>query len=442
MKLSTWLSSSLPVFLFRLTILTSAILFLFTGCPNRFEHPFYIAARLDAVSVENVGVTTLNAQCLSGEQLLGGGYVLPDLNEPMGSNFAVLANYPSSPNTWTVIVDHADTPTAKFAAGSMVMAVAYCFTTPNYPLGIVTATGTNQGAGVPFFNVTAECPSGSVLTGGGYKTEATNNLVGLYNANVMMSAPLFDTNSQATGWQVGLAYVVNEMIPTTTVYALCSTQNLVADKVVVAPLDLTKLGAAFDWRENEARCPVTDFTTGGGYSLVGDALIPHPVSYSDSRDQYTAWRFRVLYGYQTTSYKFRPCDPTTNPNCATISSIAACVKIPNIPFVKVKIIKPTNNESFDAPTKVAPNLWNTVPITFVAEATDEDGNPLDGDSVRWYRDGIPFGTGQTFVASLPVPSSNSVYDFAPYTKFVIKVVATGKSTQAQDQIEIYTGQIP
>jgi hypothetical protein len=401
------------------------------GChKTRFPEPFYIVTRGVSQVVDSAGRVTMDAKCQDGEQLLGGAYLLPDNGVV---RLTLLASYPVASDTWRVIVNRSDQPSAHSGYSDVVAAFAYCFTAPNYDLGLETVTAQNEGAGTPFFDIKANCPAGSTLTGGGYLTDTTGDSSALFNANVMGSSPMIDGDLNATGWQVGLAYVVNEMVPRTTVYARCSSRGLGHAKVVVAPLDLTKLGAAYDYRENEARCPINTFTTAGGYSLVGDALIPHPVFFSSSRDEYAAWRFETMYGYQTTTYKLRPCDPNLNPSCAVISAIAACIPIPDIPFVKVKITSPADKSNFGTETIDAQKNEFTQQITFTATASDEAGQPLGGPAVHWFRGGIEFGTGTSFTTALP--------SYGTISPITIKVTAFGKTTAASDQIQINVGTV-
>jgi hypothetical protein len=401
--------------------------FLLSACnSDRFPGPFFIVTRSEVAFVDKPGLITINSTCKNGNQLLGGGYALIE-GSGVGTieQLGVLASYPSTPDTWTLKVN-VPSQTFQLVQGSYIMGFAYCLTTPNYPVGVIIATAGTRGQGMPFPQIAASCPSGSVLTGGGYETGATGTGNGLWNSNVMMSAPTFDVSKHATGWQVGLAYVFGETPPQTTVYALCATKNLVSDITVVAPLDLTKLLAAYDYREQEALCPERTFTTGGGYSLIGDAAIPHPVLFSNSRQEFGTWRFRVLYGFQTTQYPTRPCDPNLNPDCARIAAIAACVRVPDIPFVKIKITSPNDH----AVLPLTSDQKSTQAVTFAAQAFDESGATLS--DIQWFRDGIYFGTG---------PSVSTAWPVSGLGDFKIKAVATGKTTTASDQITVSAGVI-
>jgi hypothetical protein len=405
---------------------------LLTGCPgNRQPDPFFILTRSAAALVEKPGKLIVNSKCQSGEQLLGGGYVLVE-SATNGSLLTLTGNYPSADDTWTITVD---TPTGSGfnkVEGTAVVAVAYCLTTPNFPLDMVTVSATKGNSGTPFPTVTTSCPAGSILTGGGYRTEQAASISGTYNGEVMFSAPAFDGGQRPTGWQVNLAYVLNETIPETTVFARCASKNLSPATVVVQSVDLTKLAAAFDRRDFEVECPPNTFTTGGGYWLVGDPTIPHWVWLSYARNEYARWRASGYWGFQTANYSIHPCDPNINPDCAKFGVAAVCIPFPNIPVVKVKITSPANGAHFRSASGTFGHEI-TGPITFSAEATDEDGTPLKGNSLQWTIDGTWFGMNESFTTSLPA------FGFGQRT---VRVTATGKKTSASDQITISTGDIP
>jgi hypothetical protein len=403
------------------------------GCFDRFPDSFFIAVRPAVATVDKPGRIELAANCLSGEQLLGGAYSLID-GTGDSTSLAVTASYPSSGGTWTVVVDPPTDPAFwTRVQGSIVIDNAYCLTTPNYPLDLVTVAGTTGSVGtVAFPSVIASCPPNSVLTGGGYQTQPVGPTPGIYNSDLMMSAPTFDANKVATGWQVKLAYVMNETTPETKVFARCARKNLSQGTVVEQTLDLTKLAAAFDFRDVASDCPPNTFTTAGGYWLVGDPLIPHPVSWSYAQNQFSRWKFRGLWGYQTAKYNFRPCDPNANPDCAKVAAVAACIPFPNIPVVKVKITSPKNGDPFP-PLPGTLGQQMTAPVVFTAQATDEQGAPLTGNSLQWFLNGAPFGTGESFTAPLPAPG---------LSQFTVRVTATGKTTSASDQIAISAGLVP
>jgi hypothetical protein len=403
-----------------------------TGCDreSRFPEPFYITSHPTIEVVTGPGRYVLDAQCPSGRQLLGGGYFITEGDYSF--QVGLLANYPSNTNTWTAIFEVPNSGSSNRVEGHILVSTAYCLSTPDYPLNstIVTAQG-GQSQGQMPFNIKAECPAGSVLTGGGYSTGKSSPSFATFNSNVIASLPVLGEYGAASGWQVGLVYPLpQENPPITTVYALCAQQNLSAGPVVSDILDLTTLPFAYGSADTQTTCPRGAFTTGGGYSLVGDYLIPHQVSSSVAQREYSTWINSGIFGYQTPNYEFRPCDPVVNPDCAKTAAFAACVQVPDIPYVKVKILTPEDSQSFGP----FGNTNQTVPINFTAEATDENGNPLTGSALQWFQNGVPFGSGESLLA--PLSTSPDAVTFVK-----IKVTAAGISTVASDEVKISVGRI-
>ena len=119
------------------------------------------------------GVATTSATCPSGQQLIGGGFTAAANGTGL---VAVTDNYPSSPNTWTVTAQ-----VGQQGSAGEVIALAYCFTTPNVQLGLTTITAPTIAPpsllGQLTYSATgiALCPAGSVLTGGGYPRSCSHD---------------------------------------------------------------------------------------------------------------------------------------------------------------------------------------------------------------------------------------------------------------------------
>jgi len=405
---------------------------LLSGCDreSRFERPFYITSHTDTSVVEGPGRYRLTARCRSDEQMLGGGYYMPASLSSM--NIGATASYPSANDTWTVIFEVADSLAANQLEGSVLIGSVYCLTTQDYPIdSVVVSETTSPAANAEELTVTVSCPDNSVLTGGGFRTGISGTDFGIHNADLFVSAPTMASNGTASGWQVAAHYFPQDNPQPTTAYAVCATENLIAGPLVVDDLDYTTLPYAWGLASPSAECPRDMFTTAGGYSLIGDMLIPRQASSSTARSQFLIWQNEIVFGYQTTDYDFRPCDPSVNPNCARTSAFAACVEIPDIPFVSVKILQPDHDQSFDG---VSPDNTSTAPITFVAEGFDEGGNALTGAWLQWSINGVPVGTGESITTALPTtPDSVS--------QVWVRVTATGNSTSTYDQIRLLVGTI-
>jgi hypothetical protein len=103
-------------------------------------------------------VSTATATCPSGTEAVGGGFSAPFT---MSSAPAVNSSYRSSPQSWRVEAQ------IYFSAGAAT-AFAYCRSVPR-PVTDVTTT-TNLGPYPTTTAVSASCPAGSQLIGGGIQT--------------------------------------------------------------------------------------------------------------------------------------------------------------------------------------------------------------------------------------------------------------------------------
>lgn len=186
-----------------------------------------IADRFNAASASPYQVTTVKASCNAGEQMVGGGWAITtpayndsvDVQYPLDQYF-VAASYPSDSHSWTAVFVNRSRP----FPGSNALGVVHvdCLSTGVAPT-IVSAVG-------PLLTpVTASCPTGSILTGGGY--ELTN----LHSANQVvaftLSRPDGSAGATPSAWSV-LAYAVhhtqldssNQIMS----FAVCTTQRLSA----------------------------------------------------------------------------------------------------------------------------------------------------------------------------------------------------------------------
>jgi len=363
--------------------------------------------------------------------MLGGGYYMPAT--PSAMDVAATASYPSANDTWTVVFEVADMPAANQLEGNALIGSVYCLTTQDYPISAVVVSETvSPSANAEEISVAVSCPDNSVLTGGGFQTGVSGPDFAYHNADLFASAPTMANNGTANGWQVAAYYFPQDNPKPTTAYAVCATENLVAGPLIIDDLDYTTLPSAWELASPSAECPRVVCTTAGGYSLIGDLWLPRQASSSGSRSQFLVWQNEVIFGYQTTNYPdFRPCDPSVNPNCAKTSAFAACVEIPDIPFVSVKILQPNHDQSFGG---VSPDNISTAPITFVAEGFDEDGDPLTGTSLQWSINGVSIGTGETITTAIQATPD-------AVSQVWVRVTATGDSTSTYDQVRLLVGTI-
>jgi hypothetical protein len=387
---------------------------------------FSILSRPTLIVVETVGTIDVTAQCLPGEQLVGGGYELgqPVLNQdPAGNVLIVEASYPSAADTWTVTLFNPDTDANGANQGTLIRVDAYCISKTSLPVGMQIVS--SQAVTVDFdreTKITANCPNGSAVMGGGFKTNHTRPYAGSYNAWLLASAPTLDATQTATGWSVRqevISWPPPPSPPTTTVYALCATQNLTAgspSQSDVPPVD--EFG--FGFYEGQTSCDEGEFTAGGGYEFLGDPLIPHAIYNHSVANEFSGWEVNGFYGFQT---------GTTS----DVKGWATCIKLPPINLA-VKITSPVDGSSFPG----VPGTGQTDPITFTAIATDGSGAPATGVTFQWTDNGTSFGTtGATFSASLTAANCEDIHH-------KITVTATdsaGHSASDAILVSVYAQQI-
>jgi hypothetical protein len=120
--------------------------------------PKVVVRSSDPMSVAPRGESFAIAKCLSGEQMVGGGYLLT----PAAFPIAPLFSYPATPSIWSADVQN---PTD---APMTVTAYATCLEgATDVGMVIVTGDATTIFGGAAGESI-ALCPSGAVVTGGGY----------------------------------------------------------------------------------------------------------------------------------------------------------------------------------------------------------------------------------------------------------------------------------
>lgn len=230
--------------------------------------------------IQKQGMVTSSATCPSGQQLIGGGFfadVAPGL-------VAVTEDYPSSSNTWTVTAQ-----VGQKTSGALI-AVAYCFTTPNVSLRLLTVTGNTiaspRSPSLPaqleiVATGNAVCPAGSVLTGGGYRSQGLDAATAeTFNSYISAEGPSPNSGGQPVGWQTTLTYPITAS-PTATVFAICAGSYFTQGKIVSSNTFLAGT------QTGDVHCPPNTFTSGGGYSLQQTTPTPFPYtvysSFSDTK---------------------------------------------------------------------------------------------------------------------------------------------------------------
>jgi hypothetical protein len=187
-----------------------------------------------------------SVSCPTGTELLGGGYVINT-----SQNYLVTANdsYPTSATTWTI-------DTAQGASIPLDVHVEAECLQANFTVQSQIASQANTADGG---SVVATCPSGSIVSGGGYHAA---------NGVTITSEP------SGNGWKYGNAGPPGGSNYTFTAYAICvSGAPLAADTIkqtaLVVPSD--NGGTNVVTKGTYLNCPANDLATGGGFD--GSAVV-------------------------------------------------------------------------------------------------------------------------------------------------------------------------
>ncbi len=182
----------------------------------------------------------VTATCPAGTTLVSGGYSLT-LASPT-QLVTISADYPSAANAWTA------TELNPQSGGAITLTTyAYCAqATPPITTSIATATASGG-------NAVAACPSGTVLTSGGFKQDANG-------ANVIAASyPV--ANTWHTSQIGGIQHVPYNA------YAVCASNGLAAGSLPTggATLANNATGAA------NATCTTGQTLVGGGFANANNA---------------------------------------------------------------------------------------------------------------------------------------------------------------------------
>ncbi len=210
--------------------------------------PTVVVRHSDPMTVEPRGENFAVAKCLAGEQMVGGGYLLTPGAFPIAPSFS----YPATSSIWSADVHN---PTD---APMTVTAYATCLQgATDVGMVIVKGDATTIFGGAAGESI-ALCPSGAVVTGGGYTV--SGGTMTLY----------IDGSGPGDGQWVVDAHATTPSA-TFQAYALCATQHLSASaRHTELDLKLPK-----DTGAVVATCPDTTWLlTGGGFAkLTGENLI-------------------------------------------------------------------------------------------------------------------------------------------------------------------------
>ena len=182
-----------------------------------------------------VGATgSVTASCPAGEQMLSGGYGV-DAFESAN----IMSSYPSGPNSWTVSTINNASPSWIALSASVNCLRA------NVSVGARIVHEMVNIANEAAQSMTAQCPPGAVVTGGGYET------TGFVDASI----------PQAPGWNI-MASGGSKA----EVFALCATNHARAAPSTSTPFAIPHCFGCYG--SGNARCGNGQLLTGGGFRIA------------------------------------------------------------------------------------------------------------------------------------------------------------------------------
>jgi hypothetical protein len=291
-----------------LALLLGASAFLmFLSSPGNARAASVTIVTHQVVGSEVAGEQTLSASCASGEQLLSGGYSI-SADEQAAK---IMASYPSAADTWTVTVEG-----ISFDEPAQLTVDAYCLQA-SYSLGTTIVQAPSAGSGL----VTADCPGGSTLIGGGFSGETS------------VTIPV------SNGWQTKNA----------TAYAICATQNVTATSLASTTFTIP---TGFPLASASANCPSGQIASGGGYNSP-------LITSSGSTGDYAGWGVGAEYA---------------DPGGSTATVWAVCASFPNL------VLPPTTPTVTPTTPVVTPTTPTVTPTTPVVTPTTPTVTPTPSQS--------------------------------------------------------------
>ena len=194
------------------------------------------------VSAPAGGTMSTTAVCPDGTVVTGGGFSVN-----LGMHVYTQAK---NGNGWAVVVKN------NLGAAQNMTAYAICLTLPSVSSTQVSATATAVGSG-GLGKAKADCPAGTVVTGGGFTGKADGSLWTYYPRQV------------GNGWEVS---AVNNAAGNQSfdVYAVCLTS---ATPVTTATIRRKQGSCPGRIRAAEITCPAGQVITGGGWKLDNDLTV-------------------------------------------------------------------------------------------------------------------------------------------------------------------------
>jgi hypothetical protein len=200
-----------------------------------------------AVTVSPGSSATSSISCEGNEQIVGGGYYIS------GAKGSAEVSYPSSLSSWVSTLSNTTKKTQQISSFVNCLQASFSI---RQKLIIGNAVGASRSG--KSLTVMAQCPNGSVLTGGGYLTET-------FQGTVDSSAP----DKQQNRWLV-VAHTTGSGSMKVQSFAICATAHL---KAIYPRLHTEFTIPAGKVASSTYSCPENALLTSGGYT-TNDSTAP------------------------------------------------------------------------------------------------------------------------------------------------------------------------
>jgi hypothetical protein len=197
-----------------------------------------------AVTVNPGSSATSSVSCEGKEQIVGGGYYIS------GAKGSASVSYPGSLTSWISTLHNTTNKTQQISAFVNCLQANFSIRSK---LVIGTGEDVNAAGESKALTAIAQCPSGSILTGGGYLTET-------FQGTIDSSAP--DKNQNQ--WLV-VAHTTGSGSMKVQSFAICATAHLTA---IYPRLHTNFTIPAGKDASSTYSCPENALLTSGGYTTV------------------------------------------------------------------------------------------------------------------------------------------------------------------------------
>jgi hypothetical protein len=207
--------------------------------------------RMTSSSSVGAGVTgavSVTAYCPLGTIMLSGGYVLGG-GDSVPSTL-ILQDRPDTSSSWTVVAENA-------AVGNPYTLTTYadCLSSKTPPVTHIVNTPFSPPADGIFHEASAACPSGSVVTGGGFASEI--------GADASRPINGVGTAPDANAWDTEIG-MTQDQPQTPVAYAVCvsSTSSFLDGSIPTTSQPITTTSG-----DLSVSCPAGQLLVGGGFAL-------------------------------------------------------------------------------------------------------------------------------------------------------------------------------